>query len=353
MLLNSIVGSILTVNFPITKWLRSWIEPWHAPTSTSPSNEITKTEYEAILRDMLKTMGTGFSPQRPCAHLASQISTHISPVTHNQDLARKVCKVGALVALYFYPTHGPAVQALIGTYTAFYLILDDEGESMLAQISQFRALLMNPSPSSAPAAIQMTMTAPFKLLAWIFTEIDRVFAPPVANRLVAGVLSSLSSLEIELDRSTAFSGVASPLFAKYFRNMNGSSEAYVYFLLAENPEDPQGDGVTGSRLKRFLQGVPELWNVTDEINDLMSFYKESIGGDERDTFVYHQARGAGVSIAEVLRGLAREIPRRSGLIERIFEDDEQLLEMARGFSLGQIEFYLASERYRLAELRLE
>lgn len=316
---------------PIGRWFRAWT------VASSARYEITKTEYEATLKDMLKVMGVSLSrKQLPCARLTDKIFAHISQVTLNQELARKVSNVAALVAVYFYPSHDEDVQRLIGMYTALYLVLDDEGDTMVAEISQFRKRLTK----------QESQSAPFELLTRLFSEFDRVFPPVVANKLFAGILASLTSLEVELDRSTEFTGVGSPMFAKYFRNMNGSSEAYVYFLLAH-------EGLTVSKLKYFLQAVPELWNITDEINDLMSFYKESIVGDERDTYVYHQARVTGVSIQDALQNLAKDIPRRSELIGRIFEDDNLLRDKAQQFVIGQIEFYLTSERYRLSELHLE
>ncbi|KAJ5159393.1 uncharacterized protein N7482_006397 [Penicillium canariense] len=299
-------------------------------------DEITKTTYEAIMKDMLKTMNRIPSyEQLPCAHIYDQIVARISQVTLNQKLAKRVSKVAALVAIYFYPWHDEDVQLVIGMYTAFYLVLDDEGDTMVAEISQFRQRLLKSEKQSAP----------FEMLAYLFSEFDRVFPSMVANKLFAGVLASLTSLEIELDRSTEFTGVGSPMFAKYFRNMNGSSEAYVYFLMADKE-------VTAAQHKHFLQAVPELWNITDEINDLMSFYKESIGGDERDTYVYHQARSTGVSIQEALRNLAKDIVRRRHLIGRIFQDDDLLRDKADQYITGQIEFYLTSERYRLSELHL-
>ncbi|KAL4892316.1 hypothetical protein BDV59DRAFT_55757 [Aspergillus ambiguus] len=272
--------------------------------------------------------------QKPSSGLAETIYSRVGPVTPGHSLAYAVSKVGALVANYFYPLHSDRAKFLIGLYTALYLVLDDVGPAMVPDIARFRQRLLQPNRDQPEI---------FDLLATVMEGFDREFSTPCANKLFVSVINSLSSLEIEYDRSASFTAKASPSFPKYFRNMNGSSEAYVFFLLP-------GELYSMQRMKLLLQGVPELLDITDEINDLFSFYKESIVGTESDTFVYQKSRVDGISVRQTLQTLCNSILRRRSLIWRIFEDDPLLQSLASEYVLGQVQFYLSCERYRLSDL---
>ncbi|KAF7553349.1 hypothetical protein G7Z17_g3702 [Cylindrodendrum hubeiense] len=230
--------------------------------------EITKLQYESLLKRAIENIGVNLPVDpKPCTALTDQILARISVVTPNQTLARAASNVGAVLAINFYPSHNAEMKLLIGLYSAFLTILDDIGDTMADDIGQFRKRLV--TREQQPAL--------FELMAELFIEFDRVLPPYLANKVFSGVLSGLASLEVEYDRSAEFTGLASPSFPKYFRNMTGHSEVYAYFLLTS-------ENFTMERLKHFLRAVPEIWNVTDEINDLMSFYKESIVDVERDTY---------------------------------------------------------------------
>ncbi|GLA72084.1 terpene cyclase [Aspergillus tubingensis] len=309
-----------------------------------PVEDVTSEQFKGLLAGLLENMGISpLEEQRPCDDLAMAIYARLGPVLpeEHQAFARAVCKVGALVGIYFYPCHSEFIQRLIGVYTAVYLVLDDLGHTMVDSIAQYRQQLVRPNSPVAGASEEPPTV--FSLLTSLFEEFDREFPTACANKLFASVVNSLASLELEYDESTIFSSVASPTFPKYFRNMNGSSEAYVYFLLPHEVSSM-------SRLKRLLQAVPELLDITDEINDLFSFYKESVVGLERETFVYQKARVDGSSAYQTLQMLSGEILRRERLIQCILQSDPVLAHLASMYIRGQIAFYLSSERYRLSEL---
>ncbi|RAH52131.1 terpenoid synthase [Aspergillus piperis CBS 112811] len=212
---------------------------------------------------------------------------------------------------------------------------------MMDSIAQYRQQLVQ--LSSTVAEVSEEPSTMFSLLTSVFEEFDREFPTACANKLFASVVNSLSSLELEYGQSAIFSSVVSPTFPKYFRNMYGSSEAYVYFLLPHEVSSM-------SRLKRLLQAAPELLDNTDEINDLFSFYKESVVGLERETFVYQKARVDGSSAYQTLQMLSGEILRRERLIQSILQSDPVLAHLASMYIRGQIACYLSSERLRPSEL---
>ncbi|KAI9045274.1 uncharacterized protein KD926_009688 [Aspergillus affinis] len=321
--------SLVTLPF-ISRWVLQRITSLKTSQKEPPTNHenVTISEYEKILQTTLSALSippTHYAP--PCAELTDQIFSRIQAVTPNQAQALALSHIGALAAISFYPSHSAHLHLLIGLYTAFYLVLDDTGDTLTDQIPLFELLIS------------------------LFHEFDIVFSSFTANKLFSGILSSLAPLEVEFDRTTISTTTTSPtasispLFPRYFRNMTGSPEAYVYFLLTNEIFTP-------SRPKSLLHTVPELWNLTDELNDLFSFYKESIVGLERDTYVYDKARADGVEVGRVLRDIGEEAVSRVRRIERILEGDEVLGDLMRSFVMGQVRFYFVAERYRLGRLGL-
>ncbi|KAJ5355971.1 hypothetical protein N7517_010580 [Penicillium concentricum] len=328
-----------------------WIGPSHPSRQTvteksqEPNHGVTKNQYEALMNEFLQSAGVKSKhEQKPSDCLETAIFARIEPVTPDKRLAKAATKVGALVALYFYPAHGEKELFLIGLYTACFLVVEDSGHLMIDDLARFRQRMM--TGEKQPEL--------FELMKWLFVEFDQCFPTLCANKLFTGILNAWSIFEVEYDQSPGTALIvasASPLFPKYFRNMTGSSEAYVYFLLTKQE-------FSMSRTKKLLHAVPELLNVTDELNDLFSFYKESVvdieraGDIERDNFVYQEACVKGIPVIDVLQSLARQIHQRQAAVDHILKDDAQLKRLAREYMVGQMKFYLISERYRLSELEL-
>jgi hypothetical protein len=300
--------------------------------------QVTKQKFEDLLKEVVRDFQLDpHKEQISATALHDAILSRIKFVTENEALAKGAAKIGVLVAIYFYNMHCPEAQFLIGLYSAFYVIVDDAGYSMTDDIALFRRRLL--SGERQPEL--------FELMKWLFTAFDERFPAVCSNKLFSSVLNTLSVLEVEFNPSADFAitPASSPLFPKYFRNMTGSSEVYVYFLLTK-------ENYTMARMKLLIQAVPELLNITDEINDLFSFYKESVTGIERDTYVYHEAKARGTSPLTTLRQIATDIRRRQQLISRIFSSDAVLQRLSKEYITGQMQFYLTSERYLLADLTL-
>lgn len=331
-------------------YLLSWIGARASPQRAIQTHnqgfrgEVTKAQFESLLKGFLREVGLKpLESQNAAPSLEMAIFERIDPVTANKPLAKAATQIGTLVSIYFYPNHTEQSQFLIGLFTACFLVVEDDGHSMVEDLAQFRPRLM--AGDKQPEL--------FELMKWLFAEFDGVFPRFCSNKLFASILSAWSVFEVEYDRSPSpiVTSTASPLFPRYFRNMTGCSEVYVYFLLTQ-------ENFSMARMKLLLQAIPELLNVTDELNDLFSFYKESVididrdSAIERDTYVYQQACVDGAPVCDVIQSVAKKIKQRYAVIESILQDDPVLQELGRGFMLGQMQFYITSKRYRLSELDL-
>ena len=114
-----------------------------------------------------------------------------------------------------------------------------------------------------------------------------------------------------------------------------------------------------SRMRLLLQAAPELINLADEINDLFSFYKESVvdskrqGDIEQDNFIYQEACVNRIPLIDILQAVADRIRERHSLVDDMTRSDPRLQHLLREYIVGQMKFYLVSNRYRLSELSLK
>ncbi|RAL04545.1 terpenoid synthase [Aspergillus ibericus CBS 121593] len=117
--------------------------------------------------------------------------------------------------------------------------------------------------------------------------------------------------------------------------MTGNPEAFVYLILSK--DICPGHGET---LNVFIQAVPELINFTNKVNDLLSFYKESVISSERNGYVYHRAQASQVTIPDCLNGLVDEIHENIRRVEDIVADNPKLREVVHSYMRGYIGFHI-------------
>ncbi|KAJ5096608.1 hypothetical protein N7456_007329 [Penicillium angulare] len=354
-LLRSYLHSILNVvTFDLLRWekllqLLHGLSPYQIERS-KPSPGVYKAQYEPFLRGFLRDAKVDMSTApKPDPQFESALYAEIEPTTSDKRLAKACANIGMLVSIFFFPKHEDDVRYLIGVFTAYFLLVEDSGHLMVDDLAQFRRRLM--THEKQPAV--------FERMKWLLAELDKSYSSFSANKLFNGIINAWSVFEVEYDQTPGFElskvnqETASPLFPHYFRNMTGCSEVYVFFLVMKKD-------CTMPRMRLLLQVTPELINITDEINDLFSFYKESVIDIKRaegkeielDNFVYQEAGVSQAPVFDVLQSTARRILDRQALIDTITKDDQKLQSLIRDYINGQFQFYCTASRYRLSELNL-
>ncbi|TFK66370.1 terpenoid synthase [Pluteus cervinus] len=114
----------------------------------------------------------------------------------------------------------------------------------------------------------------------------------------------------------------------------------VYVLPAFPPEVP---------LKSYIQAIPELINCCNYVNDVLSFYKEEIVGEQAN-FVTNMANCHRISKIDALRRLAEDTAADALRAMKIVSGHPGAYKAAQAFVQGYIVFHLASPRYKLTEL---
>jgi Trichodiene synthase (TRI5) len=296
--------------------------------------QVTKQEYEDILIEFFRV-----------APLPSAIYYNLDPLIEetiikcclshglDKEMSIKAAKGGAAAACWFYPLHKKEVQLAIGLFSAFSIEVDDLGGNCVEEIRNFRKNMMLGKP-------QLPLLQSFAALPSLFDQHYDRFS---VDKITTGLINFMGSCALEFERANFGALESSPKFPNYFRIMTGLPEAFTVFIL-------QKDFFTPETFKLLLQAAPEIMDYTNHVNDLLSFYKESIISDERNNYIYQQAIAQRTSVHEVLWNLVREIMGYIDNINRTISTNPNLFRFVDAYIRGSIGFHIDVPRYRLSEL---
>ncbi|KAF5859799.1 hypothetical protein ETB97_002408 [Aspergillus alliaceus] len=296
---------------------------------------VTKSQYEEILKDFFSCVS--FEQSWDPDPFVEQ-SVRAQCLKHGLDQAKthQLAKYGAAAAQWFYPKHPKDLQIAIGLFTAYFFTVDDLGEQMLDDVRNFRYAIM--AREEQPPIL--------KSFAELLSTFDKYYDTFSADKIFTGLIDFMGSCAMEFETLGKFAALeSSPNFPRYFRYMTGLAEPYVYFIFHKA-------AFSSEELALFIQAVPDLMDFSADVNDLLSFYKESIVSNERNTAVFHQAAGGNKDVLEVLREL---ITRTKGYISRIHKTlagSPTLLSYAEAYLRGFVGFHMSQSRYRLSELNI-
>lgn len=246
-----------------------------------------------------------------------------------------LAKQGSLVARQFYPFQSQEVRRVTGVYAGYFFAIDDicSGEG---DLQKFRRSLIEGLPQSKL----------FEGCAKLLRGLDTHYLEFFSDKVITGLINHMSSTALEHETTGKFLHLRkSPNFAQYFRSMTGNAEAFVYFIVPREICSGYNETMT-----QFIQAVPELIDFTNKVNDILSFYKESIVSSERNGYVYHRAQASQSTISECLSSLVDEILESIHNIEATLTSQPDLFKVVNGFIRGYIAFHVIEPRYRIGEL---
>ncbi|KAL4723468.1 hypothetical protein ACLX1H_009103 [Fusarium chlamydosporum] len=254
---------------------------------------------------------------------------------------QELAQLGAAAAKCFYPTHARKVQIVIATFTALMFSIDDLGRKFPDALRAVRTKIMLREPQGNKQ-IEDFLNMAFQMEEWLDTfAVDMVFK---------GQLEFLSANLVENENGDQLCPHKStPYFLRnYFRLKSGISEPYAFFIW---PADVIAQA--GNHCCTPLAVMPDLMTWIDDTNDVMSFYKESIIGNERNNCVSIDARAIGKTPLESVKDYVESA--MESLI-RILEfakvQQPEVRKKLQEFINGYITFHYNYPRYRLKELNL-
>ncbi|KAK7414583.1 hypothetical protein QQX98_006611 [Neonectria punicea] len=181
-------------------------------------------------------------------------------------------------------------------------------------------------------------------IASLIREAHVHFDPVMANLLQISVLKFLTSNSLE--RHDGFQNMsvtrAGEQFPHFYRDMSGMNVAYSVFCYPKALYPDVG---------AFLEAIPDMAKFIDISNDVLSFYKEELGGDTRN-YLHNRATCSGKSIITVLEEVNEETITAARRVEKILKGRGIYAQSWNESIRGYMAMHTTNPRYKLKDLGL-
>ncbi|KAJ5375424.1 hypothetical protein N7517_007430 [Penicillium concentricum] len=296
---------------------------------------VSADEYKDILNNFFLGVSPDLSyipdPSLEDYILAACLSNGVA-----NEKANQISKHGASVAQQFYPLHKFEIQRLVGLFSAYFFAVDDLGLDFVDDIRKFGRKTMQGDPQ--PPLLEA--------FAALLPQFNQHYPDICSNKIATGLINFMDASAIEFETTGKFLHLETAAsFPRYFRIMTGLAEPYTFFILTN-------DLWSEENINLFIQAAPDIMDLTDTINDLLSFYKESIVGDERNNYVYHRALSDCIRVSDVLHRLVEENTARIDNVKATVSESPALLQMVDAYIRGFVGFHVMRPRYKLNELEI-
>ncbi|KAF9261171.1 terpenoid synthase [Marasmius fiardii PR-910] len=240
----------------------------------------------------------------------------------------KYLNVGVVIAFTSY-SHLPKCNRMhIAIYTAFATALDDIFVENYEHMEGFNERFVKGISQDDPILDGLAQTL-FDTSGYH----DRV----QSNLIVSSTLDFVTSLRIDMD-IPEMTSLSSSSFADFCRKMSGISTAYGMFIYPRE-----------IKLKVYVQCLPHMATYINCMNDVLSFYKEEVAGEE-ENFASMLAKESSISKYEAIQRIADDVAEADKNILRGLADNQLALDSWQSFKRGYVRFHTSCPRYKLDEL---
>ena len=175
-------------------------------------------------------------------------------------------------------------------------------------------------------------------------ETPNFFGPRVTNLIICSTLDGINGHVIESIFSHGFPHSMTG-FSAWIRAKTGYADAYGYFIFPER-EFPESKW-----LGRYIPGFPNVRDVINHINDILSFYKERVLRQEANTLISNLAAENGCDVIASLKDLcAHTVAMAHELRQGYAKEGGALLKAFNSYIDGYFKWHLESDRYHLGEI---
>ncbi|RPA83933.1 terpenoid synthase [Ascobolus immersus RN42] len=329
-----------------------------------PQNASTSETFKAILQDFLEGINVDHTLAPPPFNQAlfNLLKDRLDRLLADGTIEPKHYKhlmhltpTSVDFATIIYRSFPIEIQELVALYTIYYVYLDDNTENnpsvFLPELRKF-VFLMTGS--------HVEVCDPITRLA---ADLVRIEAPRLYNGYGAGIIikssldfamglmvEALSELKDPDGKVIAEYGKRDSIgtvekYARFLRLKTGVSEAYAQFLFPKC-KFPNEDDTLLAILPLFS---PIMDNI-DQGNDILSYYKESVVGDDKQTYFEMLERMTGV---DKLLWLKKECDKQVGLVRgmrKMLVDNPLVLGIYEDFVDGYVRWHCNASRHRLGEI---
>lgn len=268
----------------------------------------------------------------------ADIKTHISNKNCPQELKKFALNTVEYANVFYPHMKADLIAHICVTWTIIYVIEDGTSDARLMEaVKHFNRRMLSGEPQGHPLLVILAQTlsgfslyyGPFTSM-MITTSLTRWFAAHVIEQ------------KFETEKKTALKGALS--FPAYFRQLTFGNDVTAYYIFPEYtfPEDEY--------LHIILSIAPELGQYRAYFNDIMSFYRETMTGDENLNYISNIANTRGISIKEAFTITCQEAVEKLKVVQTVLADHPKILEVLKTHLFNFYIWFLNRPRYKLAEI---
>ncbi|EIW74283.1 terpenoid synthase [Coniophora puteana RWD-64-598 SS2] len=262
-----------------------------------------------------------------CAYALSKGYT----ITRSSQIFRSI-HVGSVMGQIAYG-HLPdrASQIYMAMFTGVLVVIDTLAQFDVERVRPFYGCFINGHTQPDPE---------LELVAQTLRDATKLYPPVQAAMIVNSALTFINGSVIETELRNLKLSSDAPEYPYFVRALTGIAEAYSIIVFP-----------AAVPLEIYIQALPALGIWINATNDVLSFYKEELEG-ENNNYVSRVAHSRGISKINALRSIAEEAISADRRVHKILGADKQMGEIYAKFREGYTLFHVASSRYRLHDLSL-
>ncbi|TFK66368.1 terpenoid synthase [Pluteus cervinus] len=243
---------------------------------------------------------------------------------------RRTIPTGVIIASAAF-RHLPhqSTRVFIALFTALLVYIDDIFQYNIEDIKCFNERFVRHEPQG---------DALLDFYAQLCMEFQQHFNPFASKIMLTTSMDFVTAQLLEYSMEEMQLSQNASQFATYARNLSGAS---AFYALAIFPRElPVQD---------YIQALPEIVMYSDHVNDIFSFYKEEIAG-EQVNHISNMAKLGSIPKTDALQRLAEETSDACLRSWKILKDRPEAFDALKAFHQGYIEFHACCSRYKLDEL---
>ncbi|KAA8895828.1 isoprenoid synthase domain-containing protein [Sphaerosporella brunnea] len=342
---------------------KSTATPVAAPVPTSPVRQFFDALMSSYPARQKESRRKKFNPDvlvRFCKNMGYDISEeYCQPGPELAEACLKICEEATMDPVYLVPLKRPLplgvtfaelcypdqpfeLKVFVTIYTAVIIYLDDAiTQTPDLVLPQLREYLSSFSQGGLEQPVLALMHR------YLTVEARKIWGPVGSAAVGKATLDFYLGLLIEAKFPNGLQATkTSARFPAFLRYKTGASEAYAFFLFpdCQYPEEDY--------METFLPAFPDIIEVTNGMNDVLSFYKECVVGTEWNTYFPNMARILGRDPIAVLEETCDHVVRRSREVLSTLSGKPNARRAFEIYLKGFVMWHVMEKRYRLDEVGL-
>ncbi|KAG2114310.1 isoprenoid synthase domain-containing protein [Suillus discolor] len=220
-------------------------------------------------------------------------------------------------------------------FTAIATRIDDKvvrGEDMM-DVYHFNERFVSCQPQGDPILNALDV---------ILREITCLYSPLVSNFITAYTLNFMSFNCLDSETKDMQISLKAPLYPEYSRVLSGMPDTYGFFAFPSMLP-----------IREYIQCMPDLRIVINHTNDILSYYKEEMEGDNTNYLSLMAASRTSTLKQDALLELIEKTVQAHHNILEYLRPGSEACDAYVSFFEGYVKFHVALKRYKLKDIMTE